>query len=298
MSNAIRMIESQFESQKNMRATLYTAGVCMALLLFFFMYKWQLPVMEIPPVEEGMEVNLGNSDMGLGTDQAFLPGPPAPNDQQAYTPPKTSPAPVENVKDIATDDNDPDAPAIRKPSVLPKPNATKVAEKDIVKNKPVKNPQPVTNPAPPKPKPKAVFKGVNGTGTGGNDADSYKKGGNQGIAGGNGDQGRPGGDPNASNYEGAGGNGSGVSIARGLRGRKMVSLPSFQDDFNENAKVAIDIRVDANGKVISAIYQPLGSTTASNTYKNIAIRKAMQIKFNSGGEESVGTLVFNFKIHN
>ncbi|HEU4606702.1 MAG TPA: hypothetical protein VFS31_01245, partial [Chitinophagaceae bacterium] len=76
------------------------------------------------------------------------------------------------------------------------------------------------------------------------------------------------------------------------------SLPSFQDDFNENAKVAIDIRVDANGKVISAIYQPLGSTTASNTYKNIAIRKAMQIKFNSGGEESVGTLVFNFKIHN
>jgi len=139
---------------------------------------------------------------------------------------------------------------------------------------------------------------VNGTGTGGNDADSYKKGGNEGIKGGSGDQGQPGGNPDSKNYTGGGRGNSGVAISRGLQGRHMTRLPSFEDDFNENAKVAVDIRVDAGGSVISAVYQPRGSTTSDNAMKTIAIRKAMQVKFNSGGDESVGTIVFNFKLRN
>jgi hypothetical protein len=127
--------------------------------------------------EEGMEVNLGNSEQGLGEDQPFLPGKPAPSDAQAYTPPpKAEPVKEEDVKDIATDDKHEDAPEIKKPPVVkPKPEATKVPEKQIVKTIPVKNPEPVTNPTPPAPKPKAVFKGVNGTGTGGNESDDLKK---------------------------------------------------------------------------------------------------------------------------
>ena len=227
----------------------------------------------------------------------FLPGKPAPNDQQAYSPPKPSVAKDDAVKDVETDDKDPDAPSIIKPNVT-KPAATKVPEKEVVKSTPVKNPQPVSTPAPPAPKPKAVFKGVNGTGTGGNEADSYKKGGNEGIAGGSGDQGRPGGDPNSKNYSGPGGSGnSGVSISRGLQGRRITGLPSFEDDFNENAKVAVDIKVDESGRVIAATYQPRGSTTSNPSLKAIAIRKANQVKFNSGGE-SAGTLIFNFKLRN
>jgi outer membrane biosynthesis protein TonB len=291
-------MDHEFESKKNLRATSYTAVVVAVLLLFFFLWKWPLQTFIAPALEEGIEVNLGNSDQGLGEDQPFLPGKPAPSDAQNYTPPpKTEVSKEEDVKDIATNDKDEEAPEIKKPPVT-KPEATKVPEKDVVKDKPVKNPQPVSNPTPPAPKPKAVFKGVNGTGTGGNEADSYKKGGNQGIAGGSGDQGRPGGDPDSKNYTGGGRGNSGVSVSRGLQGRSIVRTPSFEDEFNENAKVAIDVRVDASGNVISAEYQPRGSTTSDPSMKAIAIRKAKQVKFNSSSSESAGTIVFNFRLKN
>jgi hypothetical protein len=291
-------MNDHFEAQKNMKASGYTALICGLLLAVFLFIKWTLPEIPPPPIEEGIEVNLGNSDQGLGEDQPFLPGKPAPNDQQAYTPPKPSVAENNDVKDVETDDKDPDAPAVIKPTVT-KPNATKVAEKEVVKSTPTKSSQPVSTPTPPAQKPKAVFKGVNGAGTGGNEADSYKKGGNEGIAGGSGDQGRPGGDPDSKNYSGQGGGrgNSGVSISRGLQGRRITGLPSFEDDFNENAKVAVDIEVDENGRVTSATYQQRGSTTSNASLKAIALRKANQVKFNSGGE-SAGTLIFNFKLRN
>lgn len=291
------MPADNFEAQKNIKASGYTLMVCVLLLIIMLFVKWTIPDIPPPPDEEGIEVNLGNSDQGLGDDQPFLPGKPAPVDKQSYTPPKVANTPVEAVKDFETDDKDEDAPVIKKPPVT-KPEATKVPEKEIVKAPPVKNPKPTPDPpAPAPPKPKAVFRGVNGNGTGGNESDSYKKGGNEGIAGDRGDQGAPGGNPDADNYKGGGnGNGSGVSLLRGLNGRKITRIPSFEDDFNENAKVAVDIRVDANGNVVSAEYQPRGSTTSDPNLKAIAIRKAKQVKFNPGSDESVGTLQFNFKL--
>lgn len=286
---------SSFESQKNIKAASYTSGVVLLLLLILFFVKWVTPVMPLPPVEDGIEVNLGNSDQGMGTDQPYEPGEPAPQDQQAYTPPKAAITEHTDAKEVETDDKEEDAPVVKKPPVV-KPNATKIPEKEVAKTKTPKATQPVAS-VPPAPRPKAIFKGVNGTGTGGNGADTYQKGGSEGIAGGKGDQGRPGGDPNSKNYEGNGGTGhSGVSISRGLQGRRLTSLPSFQDDFNENAKVAVDIKVDPSGKVISAVYQQRGSTTSNNNMKVIAIRKALQIKFNSSSEESLGTLIFNFRV--
>jgi hypothetical protein len=291
------MTADNFEAQKNIKASGYTLMVCVLLLIIMLFVKWTIPDIPPPPDEEGIEVNLGNSDQGSGDDQPFLPGKPAPVDKQSYTPPKVINTPVEAVKDFETDDKDEDAPVIKKPPVT-KPDATKVPEKEMVKSKPVKNPKPTNDPpAPAPPKPKAVFRGVNGNGTGGNEADSYKKGGNEGIAGGRGDQGAPGGNPDVDNYKGGGnGNGSGVSLLRGLNGRRIMRIPSFEDDFNENAKVAVDIRVDANGNVISAEYQPRGSTTSDPNLKAIAIRKAKQVKFTPGSDESVGTLQFNFKL--
>lgn len=291
------MTANNFEAEKNIRATVYTLIVCVLLLVALLVIKWTLAMIPPPPEEEGIEVNLGNSEQGLGDDQPFLPGKPAPADQEAYTPPpKAVNTPVEAVKDFETDDKDEEAPVIKKPPVT-KPAATKVPEKEIVKTPPVKKPQ-VTNdpPAPAPPKPKAVFKGVNGTGTGGNEADNYKKGGNEGIAGGRGDQGAPGGNPESDNYKGGGTGNSGVAVSRGLSGRRITRIPSFEDDFNENAKVAVDIKVDAAGSVISAEYQARGSTTSDPNLKAIAIKKAKQIKFNPGDQESTGTLQFNFRL--
>ncbi|MBS1933624.1 MAG: hypothetical protein JST96_06465 [Bacteroidetes bacterium] len=290
-------MNDNFEAQKNMKASGYTAMVCALILIILLFVTWTLPTIPPPPIEDGIEVNLGNSDQGLGTDQPFLPGKPSPQDNEKYTPPKQTVVEHTPAKDVETNDKDEDAPVIKKP-LITKPEATKIPEKQVAKAT-MKISKPVETPAPVKPRPKAVFHGVNGTGTGGNDADDYKPGGNQGIAGGRGDQGQPGGNPNSNNYKGNGGTGnSGVTIARGLQGRGIVRYPSFTDDFNENAKVAVDIHVDAAGNVTSADYQLRGSTTSESKYVSIALQKAKQVKFNSGNDESVGTIVFNFKVHN
>jgi hypothetical protein len=292
----IGYMQDQFESQKNFKAGTYTALIC-GVLIFILFVRWTLPMPPPPPVDEGIEVNLGNSDFGKGTDQPFIPGPPAPSNEQTYTPPKASVSEPEPVKDVTTDEKANDAPEIKKPTEI-KPEAKKIPEKEVAKTTPKKIEQPVTNPAPPVPHPKAQMKGVSGTGTGGNDADSYKKGGNQGIAGGNGDQGRPGGDPDSKNYTGGGGRGNSDLKIVGLTGRGYIHLPSFQDEFNENAKIAIDVKVDGQGNVVNAAYQTRGSTSADADMIAIAIRKARQIKFNQNGDESVGTIIFNFKLKN
>jgi outer membrane biosynthesis protein TonB len=287
-----------FESQKNIKASGYTLMICTLLLILLIYISWTLPVQLPPVVEDGIEVNLGNSDQGLGNDQPYLPGQPASESKEKYTPPKQAAVEKEPVKDVETDDNNKEEAPVVKKAVVTKPNATKIPDKEVVKvrAKPVK--QPETTPTPPKPHPKAQMGALKGTGTGGNDADDYKPGGDQGIAGGHGDQGKPGGNPNSTNYTGGGHGNSGVAISRGLAGRHITGYPSFTDDFNENAKVAVDIHVDGNGNVIDADYQPRGSTTSDASMKAIALRKAKQVKFNGGGDESVGTIIFNFKIHN
>jgi hypothetical protein len=286
------------ESKKNLQAGSYTALVVGLMLIIFFFVKWGMPPLPEPPVEEGLEVNLGNSDVGLGNDQPFEPGEPAATQQEAYVPPKAEPVKEEAVKDIETNDKDAEAPEIKKPPVA-KPEATKVPEKEVVKSKPVKHPQPVETPAPPAPpRPKAVFKGVTGNGTGGNEAATYKKGGSEGIAGGKGDQGQPGGNPDSKNYKG-GGHGSGIAIKSGLNGRTFTRMPSYTDEFNEDATVAVDIRVNQNGDVISATYQPRGSTTSESFYKEKAIDLVRRSKLNAnpnGPEEQTGTVQVKFKV--
>jgi outer membrane biosynthesis protein TonB len=291
-------MQDNFESKKNAQAGGYTALVCGLLLIIFFFVRWSLPALPEPPLEEGIEVNLGSSDAGFGTDQPFEPGPPAPAEQQAYTPPAPTPVQEEPAKETP-DDNEPDAPEIKKPTVT-KPEATKIPEKDVVKSKPVKKPVEAP-PAPPVNKPKAVFKGVNGTGTGGNEADTYKKGGNQGIAGGQGDQGRPGGNPNSDNYTGGGKGNGGISVRSGLGNRKITGLPKFTDDFDEAGTVVVSVKFGNNGRPIDVSVVVRGSTTSSAQLKDIALRKARQITINAdpnAAEEQI--VVFNmvFKLTN
>ena len=291
----------QFESQKNLKATGYTALVCTLLLIAFFLVSWTYYPSPAPLQEDGIEVNLGNSDQGSGHDQPYLPGQPAEQEHTKYTPPKQAVVEKEAVKDVETDDNNKeDAPVIKKPPVT-KPNATKLPTKEIAppKSKPVKQPEVAPTPAPPKPRvAKAKMGSISGNGTGGNDADDYKPGTGEGVAGGAGDQGRPGGNPDSKNYAGGGRGNNGISITRGLNGRHITGLPSFTDDFNQNAKVAVDVHVDGSGNVTDADYQPRGSTTSDGSMKAIALRKAKQVRFNGTGEESVGTIVFNFRVHN
>jgi hypothetical protein len=284
-----------FEREKNFKASMYTAIVCSILLIIFFFAKWTLPQIPPPPVEEGIEVNLGNSDEGLGTEAPLIPGPPAASEEADYSPPASQPI-AKDEPDIKAGDeeNEEDVP-VSKPA------------KPVVKNRPVNNnvvdkPKPhtaaTTNPTPAPPTPKAIYKGGNSTGAGGNNSDTYNDSRNQGIAGGRGDQGNPNGNPASDSYKGNASRGnSGVRIRSGLTGRRFTRLPSFEDDFNENAKVAVDIRVDKSGNVVSANINPRGTTTTNAGIRAIATRKAMQLKLNAGSEdEQTGTIVFDFRL--
>jgi hypothetical protein len=284
MSNALSM-SATFERQKNTQALLYTAGITVLILLLFFIIKMSIPKNDVPVVEEFMEVNLGSGDVGSGNDQPQLPGDPAPAQQVSYTPPQPTAANEESVRDVP-ENNSHDAPPVIKPAVS-KPNATKInAESKVVKTNNT-TPEPVATPAPPRPR-AVMGRTMGGNGNGGNGADSYKPGTGEGVAGGTGDQGRPGGDPNGRNY-----NGSPRSF-----GVKVLSIPNqtFEDDFNQNAKVAMDVVVDDNGKVTAATFQPRGSTTSDRKYVDIARRSAFQLKLGSVDGGQKGTVIFNFKV--
>jgi hypothetical protein len=280
-------MSAEFERQKNVQASLYTIGVSGALLLLFFLIHWSIPVeVNQPPVEEVIDINLGNSNVGSGKDQPQLPGEPATARQTAYVPPQPVRSEArDDSKDIDNSEQEKTAPPVIKPSVV-KPNATKVntENKTIKTNTP---PQQVVVQAPPKPK-AVLGHTMGGNGNGGNGADSYKPGTGEGQGGGRGDQGVVGGNPNGKSYTGTPRN----------FGVRVMSIPnqSFEGDFNQNAKVAMDIVVDDNGHVISATFQPRGSTTADRHYIDIAERSAHQLKMGASQGGQKGTVIFNFKV--
>ncbi|MBC7651719.1 MAG: hypothetical protein H7101_08220 [Deinococcales bacterium] len=293
MNNSINM-HPNFERNKNLKALAITLMICGVMFLLFFFVQWTLPIIPPPVLEEGIEVNLGNSETGIGDMAPQTPGQPSPEETPVSQPAPTS-QPVAQTQNITTDENETDeAAAINKPTktIIP----TKPTTNTPVVTKKVKADMP---PAPPVPKPRAQMgKYAGGNGNGGNNGDTYNSIKNQGIAGGNGDQGKQNGTPKSDSYIGNGGTGnSGVSIRSGLTGRRFVKLPSFEDDFNEPAKVAVDIVVDKNGSITSATVNPRGTTTTNANIRAIALRKARGLKMTAGNEdEQIGTIVFNFKL--
>ena len=277
-----------FEREKNIKASLYTASVITVLFLFFYFMTWVLPLVPPPTVDEGIEVNLGNSDMGMGNVPPLIPGEPSDAPDNNFNPVQTTQASAETNPEVA-DNNEADATTI---NTSPKPEIKKPV---VANNTPVKNTtnKPVVQATPTPPKPKAVYNGGTSTGNGGNNPDTYNNSKNQGVAGGNGDQGKPNGNPNSDSYNGNGGKGTaGITISRGLDGRKISSAARFEDEYKYGGKVSVDITVDENGNVTSAKVKPGSPFADLNT---IAVKRAYQLKFNTGTTTQTGTIVIVFE---
>lgn len=269
------------------KAALYTGLIALALLLLVWFVKFYQPLPPSPPPQaEYIEVNLGSSDVGSGNDQPELPGEPAPAEQPSYTPPQATQASDEAVKDVEEND-EAEAPPVYKPATT-RSDAKKINEetKTVRNNAPVSN----TPPTPAPPQPKAVMGQVRGgSGSGGNGAAVYKPGTGEGQGGGPGDQGSIGGNPNGRDY-----------TPRRL-GIRVVNMPSrsFEDDFKESGKIVLDIEVDANGRLVSANFQPRGSTISNRGQIEIAKRRARELapfpKYPEGFKQAV---VFEFQVRN
>jgi len=284
-------MEQALDKSKNSKATIATLVVHAILILILIKIAIHIPAPIPPPVDLGIEVNLGNSDQGLGDHQPTTPGDPAP-EAKAVSAPAREQSPPSAQPQIQTDDNNKE----EEPAIVTPPKRKVSRPIPVIRETAHRiTPRTIVNPTPTRPRPKAMYKG--GTGTGGNDQDAFNKSANEGIAGGQGDQGKPNGDPNSHNYTGNGGTGhSGAAILRGLNGRTF-SLPSFEGDFNENQKVAIDLKVDRSGHVISETFQLRGSTTSNAYYVDKALSLARELKFNAGNaDEQTGTIQFNFKV--
>ncbi|MFP5040854.1 hypothetical protein [Parasediminibacterium sp. JCM 36343] len=288
MTNSHAM-QGNFERDKNIKAAAITLLFCLLLFLVFFFVHWAMPQTPPPPISAtGIEVNLGNSETGSGDVAPQTPGEPS-KEAGGNTPPSASQPEASTTKpaDAVPDEND---VPVNKPTTSTVSNTAPNTKPSTIKKT-------VSVPTPPVPVAKATMgKFSGGNGPGGNNAEVNNHITNQGITGGKGDQGSPNGNPNSQIYNSANGRG-GISIRSGLKGRKINKYPSFEDDFNEPAKVAVDITVDMAGNVTNAVINPKGTTTTNPNIRGIALRKAKELKLNATTDDvQDGTIVFNFKI--
>lgn len=286
--NNLQMQHQQFEKQKNIKALGYTVVITGGLFLLMFLVSWTIPAPPPTPVDEGIEVNLGNSETGFGDVPPQIPGDMSDAQETAVAAPQTTQAEAETQPEVA-ENNEPDAtPVHTSPKPEIKKNPTKT-ENTTVKNT---NTKPVVNTPPKVVKPKAVYAGgktANGTG---NNADSYNNAKDQGIAGGKGDQGKPNGNPNSDSYTGNGGTGSsGVRITSGLSGRSAKNA-RFEDTYKYGGVVYVNVTVDPEGNVTSATMKQGSPFPDINA---IALKRAKQIKFTKGTEVQSGTIQIKFE---
>jgi colicin import membrane protein len=284
------------ENKNKIRGILGTVlfHIGLLLILLFLALRTPLPL----PGEEGVLVNLGYDETGMGIDQQELQASAEPLPQAA--PSRQEPEKEEYlVQDVE------EAPAITEKKVEEK---KKEPEKVIKKPEPepvkeVIKPEPEPAPAP-KPNPKAMYKGK-GT--------AAAQGSQEGQTGQPGDQGQPNGTPGAPVYQGGGGEGAGTGNGKGtgsgtgdgagdgiscsLGGRGSLILPKPSYDSKEQGKVVVTIKVDKQGNVFSAVAGAKGTNVSDQTLWQLAKDAALRSRFEAdpnAPDTQVGTITYNF----
>lgn len=294
---------SNFEQEKNAKALVWTIAVHAVVIVALLFLGFKQPP---PPsnTDLGMEINLGTAPEGTGNDQPLNPnlpsmGTPTPSTAQNVPTPSVNNANTEN---IATQDEE-EAPVIKHPEKAVKKNTMppKTFEEKTTKTSSKATNRPPVEAKPAPPKPKAVYSGGSTANpNSGNNAEISNNARGEGLTGKAGDQGAVNGNPNAANHNGTWSGQGGNGINHNLRGRRIIRYPSIDDQFEEAGKVAVDVKVDREGNIISATPALRGSTTANPTLRALAMKAAKQIKFDpnpDAAEEQFGTIIFSFKLH-
>ncbi len=296
-------------------------GILLAFLIFFGLTT-------LPKEEEGILVNLGNVETGLGQTE------PAPSSSQPNTPKPQTPPPAsvpektstpKTEESVKTQDYD-EAPEIKSAEEKKKEEedklkkqreaeqqklqeekkrkekeeADRIAKAEAEAKRKAEAEKKAKEEAERKKKEeeqrmadKARNQVGNAFGKSNNNSTS------EGDAGGEGNQGYVTGDPNSKSRTGSGlGNsGSGFDLTgRSLNG----TLPQPSYSIQEEGVVVVQITVDKYGKVVSAEYQLKGSTTQNSTLKNAAINAAKKAKFNADPNAAAfqkGTITYRFVLN-
>lgn len=284
----------------------YHALVLLALL--FFGLSTPLPL----PGEEGVEVNLGNSDMGSGIIQQTFPEevPSAPEktkevveekQEEIVELPPEKPKVEEKAEEKIIQQETEEAPPLPKPvekKEEPKKENIKPVEEKPVEKVVEKKPEPVVNP-------NALYKKkevekepdsvVNPNALYKKSSSTDSKGTNQGITKGSGDQGQVHGTPESVNYKGLGGEGEGISYSLAGRGAKVLPKPSYTSP--EQGRVVVSIWVNRQGDVVRAVEGAKGTNISDLNLRKLAREAALRAKFSedpNAADLQKGTITYNF----
>jgi protein TonB len=226
----------------------------------------------IPPPEEGMLVNFGFDEVGLGE----IESEPVASAEtvQAVEPTQQATAAEEQV---LTQDVEESVVAPKKAD--PRPEPPKQPTEEEIRRREQEKAE-----AEKRKQTEALFaKAKSGTGTG---QGNTRPGGNQGD---------PDGVPGAP-YGSGGGSGNGPSF--NLSGRKMLAPPQIKDNSQKQGRVVVDIVVDKSGKVVVATPGGRGSTTTDSYLYTLARQAAIDTRFSASPDalQQKGTITFDFVV--
>ena len=230
------------------------------LLCFIFM---GLKYQNPPPAEEGIAINFGFDDIGSGDTEPSISEPT-----------KTKVVPVESADDISTQD-------VEEVSVVKeKPKETTIKPTEITEISEDKKEEKVVNT-------KALYPGK-----------KEKNSTSQGVSNGDGNQGSEDGNPDANSYTGGGNGYDGIAFSLGGRTISEVKKPIYNSQ--AQGKVVVTIRVNQNGKVISAKPGAKGSTTTNAYLYSKAKEAALKTTFKPKADApdvQIGTIIYHFKLN-
>jgi TonB family protein len=269
------------------------------LVLFVLLILVGFSVPPPPESEKGILVNFGTDETGLGD---IEPSPPASKEESA--PPLPADVSVKTREKPLLTQNNEDAPEVKKvdPEAEKKRlerietdrkrreeaeaerirKETEDAEKKKVEAE-LKRQSDIIN------RTKNALANSKNAGTGST---------SEGVAGGPGNQGVPGGSVDSKvRGEGSGTGNKGISYELGGRGVKSLPPPIY--NYQEEGTVVVDVYVDNSGKVSQAIAGVQGSTTLNENLvkaaRDAALKTLFEPKDNADSRQK-GTITYHFKL--
>jgi hypothetical protein len=269
-------------------AKLTTLIVVILVLLLFIVGP---PYLD-PPLEYGVAVNFGTSELGSGNVQPTEPIKSEP--KKVIEEPKVEASKIESstpsntkAENVLTEENA-EAIAIKKQKEAEAKALAEAERKEQLRKEAEERKR--QEEADKKKKLDALIGGVSkseGTQTGGEGPDSQA-----------GDKGQLDGDPYAPSYFGGSGPGKG-GVGYGLNGRGRPTRQIFKQDCNEYGLVVVKIEVDRSGKVVSAQSGERGTTNTHPCLLEPAKKIALSHKWpadSNAPARQIGFVSINFDI--
>ncbi|HAP01662.1 MAG TPA: hypothetical protein DCQ93_07040 [Bacteroidetes bacterium] len=275
MARLFELENNRIEKQNQVKGIITSIAIHGLLLLLFYFLIGATP--PIPPLDGGgVEINFGYMDDGMGDVQPIATevSPVLPQAEKPSTPEKS-----DDKKIISQENSDVVVNTKQKDNNKKKTTTTTVTTNQTTE---IKKEQ----------QPKALFKGW-----------TDQKSSGEGDGKTPGDKGQLNGTPNGTHYTGNPGFGNNPNGTNGigysLSGRKMTKEPTLKNNSQEYGIVVINIKVNKQGKVISADGPGQGSTNTSTYLYNLARTASLAAQFDvnsTAADEQHGTITYNFKL--